>query len=144
LDHPELRPFGGSKLGGSRLFTRKRRYGGAKFDHNIFRAGYASRRTPALVGSCGKSLSHFSVARGRASDFAPQRFIKWRTEQLKVHRPAARRILRGQPLDEVLSLYDQILRRHARNPSCLTGFALYLIRAFARSRMGLFSPRLPT
>jgi hypothetical protein len=61
-----------------------------------------------------------------------------------VHRPAARRMLKGEPLHNVFAQFHQIPRDHAMSPFVPTPIALvYLIRADWRSSVGFFSRHLP-
>ena len=119
MDKPKLRPHPGWRLKARRPFTRKGRHGSTKLDHNDPWRDSATRRTPALVGSGGKGLSLFSLARRGAPDLALHRLVERRSEQLKVHRPATRRLRVSEPIDNVLAQLHQIARDHAIFPSGL-------------------------
>jgi hypothetical protein len=145
LDQPKLRPYPGLNLKARRPLTRKGRHGCAKLDHDGCWRHNTRRRTPALVGCGYEHTSAFGFARGRASDLALHRLVERRCQQLKVHRPAARRIPIRQPLQNVLTQFHQIPRDHAISPFVLASILpLYLIRTLGRFPVGFFSRRLAT
>jgi hypothetical protein len=136
LDQPKLRPHHGLR----RPLARKGCHGSAKLDHHGCWRHKTSRRTPALVGYGHEHTSPFGFARGRAANLALHRLVERRSQQLKVHRPAARRIPLGEPLYNVLTQFHQIPRDHAISPFVLASTSpVYLIRALGRFPVGFFS-----